>query len=49
MSYLLFMLIGYVMLTIADFDKWLSAEPPMWRVFAWCRWKRERPVWMEAE
>ena len=34
---------------IADFDKWLSAEPPMWRVFAWRRWKRERPVWMAEE
>ncbi len=29
---------------IADFDKWLNREPPMWRVFAWRRWKRERPV-----
>lgn len=30
-------------------DKWLSSEPPMWRVFAWRRWKRERPVWMAEE
>ena len=34
---------------IADFDKWLNREPPMWRVFAWRRWKRERPVWVEAD
>lgn len=34
---------------IADFDKWLNREPPMWRVFAWRRWKRERPVWEESE
>jgi len=31
---------------ITDFDKWLNREPPIWRVFAWRRWKRERPVWM---
>ena len=34
---------------IADFDKWLNREPPMWRVFAWRRWKRERPVWTEVD
>ena len=33
---------------IADFDKWLNKEPPMWRVFAWRRWKRARPVWTEV-
>lgn len=36
-------------LRIADFNKWLNREPPMWRVFAWRRWKRERPVWMAEE
>ena len=34
---------------IADFDMWLNREPPMWRVFAWQRWKRERPEWMAEE
>lgn len=32
---------------IADFDMWLSSEPPMWRVFAWRRQKAMRPVWEE--
>lgn len=34
---------------IAEFDKWLEREPTMLRVFAWRRWKRERPVWAETE
>lgn len=34
---------------VAEFDKWLDREPPMFRVFAWRRWKRERPVWEETE
>lgn len=34
---------------IAEFEKWLSAEPPMWRVVRWRRWKKSRPVWREAE
>lgn len=34
---------------IAHFQKWLNREPPMWRVLAWRRWKRERPVWMAEE
>lgn len=34
---------------IAEFDKWLDREPPMWRVFKWRRWKRERPVWREVD
>lgn len=29
--------------------EWLNREPPMWRVFAWRRWKRERPMWMAEE
>lgn len=33
---------------IAAFNKWLAREPQMWRIFAWRRWKRGRPVWMEA-
>lgn len=34
---------------IAEFGKWLDREPPMWRIFAWRRWKAERPVWRETE
>ena len=36
---------------IAAFYRWLAEEPPMWRVFAWRRWKRQRPepTWTEAE
>lgn len=34
---------------IAEYDKWLAAEPPMVRIFAWRRWKKRRPVWKEAE
>lgn len=34
---------------ISEHTKWLDREPPMWRVFAWRRWKRERPVWEEIE
>ncbi len=30
---------------IAEFDKWLLREPPMWRVLKWRKLKRERPVW----
>lgn len=29
---------------IAHFDKWLSAEPPMFRLIARHKWKRQRPV-----
>ncbi|MBQ2641332.1 MAG: hypothetical protein IJG15_04970 [Lachnospiraceae bacterium] len=34
---------------IAEFCKWQDREPPMWRVFAWNRWKKERPVLKEGE
>ena len=34
---------------IAEFGKWLDAEPPMVRIFAWRRWKKRRPVWKESE
>ena len=34
---------------IARFDKWLRAEPPMWRVFKWKKWKNNRPIWKESE
>ena len=34
---------------IAEFSKWLDAEPPMVRIFAWWRWKKRRPVWKESE
>lgn len=30
---------------IAAFEKWLAEEPPMFRIFAWWRWKRLRPTW----
>lgn len=29
---------------IARFTMWLESEPPMWRVIAWRRWKRNRPL-----
>lgn len=32
---------------IAEFNKWLSAEPPMIRLYAWYKWKKRRPVWEE--
>ena len=32
---------------IAQFQKWLEQEPPLYMVFAWRRWKRERPVWRD--
>jgi len=34
---------------IAEFQKWLDREPHMLRVFAWRRWKMERPVWVEVD
>lgn len=33
---------------IAEVNKWLDREPPMWRVFAWRRWKAERPICREV-
>lgn len=33
---------------IADFDKRLADEPPMWRIISWPRWKKRRPVWLDA-
>lgn len=33
---------------IADYEKWLNKEPPMWRVFSWHKWKRSRPQWQEV-
>ncbi len=32
---------------IAEFEKWIHREPPMYRMFAWHRWKKSRPVWKE--
>lgn len=29
---------------VAEYDKWLSREPSMWRVIAWHRWKAEKPI-----
>lgn len=34
---------------IAEFGKWLDREPPMWKFWAWRRWKSERPVWKEVD
>ena len=28
---------------IAAFEKWLENEPPIWKLFAWRRWKNSRP------
>ncbi len=28
---------------IAQMTAWLEQEPPMYRLFAWHRWKRQRP------
>ena len=32
---------------IADFDKWLDAEPPIVRLISWHRWKKSRPIFEE--
>ena len=32
---------------IADFEKWLTEEPPMILFWKWCRWKRRKPIWKE--
>lgn len=32
---------------IAEFNKWLAAEPPMLRLISWAKWKKLRPVWKE--
>lgn len=29
-------------------NNWLKREPPIWKFWAWWRWKRERPVWEEV-
>ena len=29
---------------IADFNKWLDAEPPIVRLISWHRWKNSRPI-----
>lgn len=34
---------------IAEFNKWLDREPPRYRLFAWRKWKAERPVWRYIE
>ena len=34
---------------IAEFGKWQDREPPMWKIFAWHRWKAERPKWVEVD
>lgn len=32
---------------IAEFDKWLNAEPPMILFWRWHKWKKRRPIWKE--
>ena len=34
---------------IAEHEKWLLSEPPMWKIFAWRRWKQARPRWYEVD
>lgn len=37
---------------IARFEKWLKKEPSMIRVFAWHKWKKQRPkkqFWSDSE
>ena len=29
---------------VAEFEKWLQREPSMFRVIAWHRWKKQRPI-----
>ena len=33
---------------IADFNKWLDAEPPIVRLISWHRWKKSRPILEEV-
>lgn len=28
---------------IAALEKWMEKEPPIWKLFAWRRWKDSRP------
>ena len=28
---------------IRDFEKWMSEEPPIIRLFAWRKWKKRKP------
>ena len=32
---------------IADFNKWLDAEPAILKPIAWHRWKKSRPILKE--
>ena len=32
---------------ISHFEKWLESEPPMIRIFAWRKWKKNRPTYKE--
>lgn len=32
---------------IAAFQKWLDREPSLFRIVAWHKWKKARPVWAE--
>lgn len=33
---------------IAEFEKWLQLEPPVWMFISWRRWLRSRPIWSGA-
>lgn len=30
---------------LAEFDEWLDRKPSRWRIFAWRRWLKQKPVW----
>lgn len=30
---------------IAEFNKWLDREPSRFRIFAWRRWLKQKPIW----
>ena len=34
---------------IADFNKWLYAEPPIVRLISWHRWKKSRPIFKKMD
>lgn len=34
---------------IANFEKWMKQEPPMWKFWSWRKWRDSKPTWREAE
>lgn len=28
---------------ISDFITWIDSEPPVWKLFAWVKWKKNKP------